>query len=236
MPFCDGEAFLQDTKIALISVLEDPTFAHKVDFFSRYEARSEEGVIALLAKAFLQNKKLPTHIAEYFEDLDNGYLSAETNIGEEEIEELCALINAANKPKIILGPDLALNPHSKNIQKFIALLLEYSGLQIDLLFATPSGQIKVPEPISPLQSFDGTVVFEYCSDEPSDILRASAQFSTAAKVQDGQDIAINIDNRVEYRKFVLDDELKGTIALMPSAAKSASCRYKVAKITKREIQ
>lgn len=129
-----------------------------------------------------------------------------------------------------------LNPRAQNIQKFVALLSAYSGLQIDTITEAPSFQGGVPEPICELQSFDGTIVFEYFSDEPCDVLRASAQFGVAARVQDGQDIIIKINNKVECRKFVLDDALKGTIALMPSAAKSVSCRYKVAKITKREVQ
>ena len=69
---------IKNSKIVLISVFEDLNLMDKVSLFSRYEAGSEEGVIALIAKEILKEKKLSSDIEDYFDDLDDGYLSAET--------------------------------------------------------------------------------------------------------------------------------------------------------------
>jgi hypothetical protein len=63
------------------------------------------------------------------------------------------------------------------------------------------------------------------------LLIGSAQFARAAKVKNGQKIAIENQNR----EFRLDAKLKGTIALMASDTNEDSYRYKVVKITKREV-
>ncbi len=83
-----------------------------------------------------------------------------------------------------------------------------------------------------MKSFDGTVVFEYSSDENGELLIGSAQFAVAAKVQNGQPVTVKNQNR----EFRLDKKLKGTIALMPSMIDENSYRFEVAKITKREVQ
>lgn len=97
---------IKNSKIALVSVMEDIDLMDSVDLFSRYEAGSEEGVVAILAKEFLKDADLPKEIRDYFNDLDEGYISAETNIGEEEVEELYTRIQNASKPLIIFGKDI----------------------------------------------------------------------------------------------------------------------------------
>jgi len=226
---------LDTSKITLISVMEDTPIMDKIQSFSGYEAGSEEGVIAILTKELLSDKELPKVVKDYFADLDEGYISAETNIGEEELEELHVRVATATSPLIILGKDLFLNPRISNIKVFINLLSKYSNIELLSLVDLEKNEELVPEDIEELKSFDGTVVFNYKSDEDKSILSGSKQFSVAAKVQDGQDIEVTIDNNKENRKFVLDSELKGTIALMPMNEKSSSYRFKVAKITKREI-
>lgn len=220
-----------DSKIALISVIEDTPIMDKVSFFSRYEARSEEGVIAILAKELLQNKDLPADVKQYFDELDEGYVSAETNIGEEELEELHDMIQDASSPLIVFGKDVFLNPRVENIFKFINLISKYSGLEVKCLEDIDVSEAIALEEVKELESFDGTIVFQYNSNKDTNLLFGSAQFGVAAKIQDGQKIDVNN----EKREFVLDKKLKGTIALMPSEKVSNSYRYKVAKIIKREV-
>lgn len=222
---------LKDSRIALISVLEDLPLMDKVEFFSRYEAGSEEGVVAILAKEFLKDIELPLADKEYFSELDEGYISAETNIGEEEIEELHVMIQKATSPMIIFGKDIFLNSRIENISRFINLISQYSGIEVKCL-----GELKQTkdglEEIEELDSFDGTVVFEYNSSEGNNLLVGSPQFGVAAKVQDGQAIVVENQNR----EFKLDKKLKGTIALMANEIDENSYRFKVAKIIKREVQ
>ena len=223
---------IKNSKIALVSVMEDTTLMNDVEQFIQYEAGSEEGVVAILAKEFLSATDFPKEIKEYFDDLDEGYISAETNIGEEEAEELHVMIKNASKPLIIFGKDVFLNQRVENISKLINLIKEYSDIEIKCLGELKSDEIMPIEEVEELQSFDGTVVFEYNSIEGRNLLIGSAQFGVAAKVQDGQLIVVKNENR----EFKLDKKLKGTIALMANETNEDSYRFKVAKITKREVQ
>lgn len=223
---------VKDSKVALISVLEDLPLMDKVEFFSRYEAGSEEGVVAILAKELLKDKNLPSSEQKYFDDLDEGYISAETNIGEEELEELHVTIQEAKSPMIIFGKDVFLNPRIENISRFINLILEYTNLEVKCLGELKHNEASSLEEVEELHSFDGTVVFEYSSSEGNDLLVGSSQFGVAAKVQDGQKVVVENQNR----EFKLDKKLKGTIALMANEKEENSYRFKVAKITKRETQ
>ena len=222
---------VKDSKIALISILEDLPLMERVQFFCRYEAGSEEGVVAILAKEFLKDTNLPDEIRAYFDELDEGYISAETNIGEEEVEELHEMLQNASKPLIVFGKDILLNPRNENISKFINLIVEYCDIEVRCLEELKTKNLNL-EDVEELKSFDGTVVFEYNSEENRDILVGSAQFGVAAKVQDGQAIVVKNQNR----EFKLDKKLKGTIALMANEVNENSYRFKVVKITKREVQ
>ncbi len=222
---------IKNSKIALISVLEDLPLMDSVEFFSRYEAGSEEGVVAILTKELLSDVELPKETKEYFDELDEGYISAETNIGEEEIQELYKKLQDASNPLIIFGKDMFLNQRAENISKFINLLKNYSDIETKCLGKLKTDSLHV-EAIEELESFDGTTVFEYNSEENRELLIGSAQFAVAAKVQNGQLITVKNQNR----EFRLDKKLKGTIALMPSKRDENSYRFNVAKIIKREAK
>lgn len=223
---------IKDSRVALISVLEDLPLMEKVEFFSRYEAGSEEGVVAILAKELLKDKEISSEDKKYFDELDEGYISAETNIGEEEVEELHVMIQEATSPMIIFGKDIFLNSRIENISKFINLISKYSGIEVKCLGTLKPTKDGLLEEVEELDSFDGTVVFEYNSSEDNNLLVGSPQFGVAAKVQDGQAIVVENQNR----EFKLDKKLKGTIALMANEVDENSYRFKVAKITKREVQ
>lgn len=221
---------IKDSKVVLVSVMEDTSFMDSVELFCQYEAGSEEGVVAILTKEILSDTDLPQNIKDYFENLDEGYISAETNIGEEEVEELHLMIQDASNPLIIFGKDIFLNPRVKNISRLISLIKEYSDIEIKCLSELKKDTLHIEE-IEELKSFDGVVVFEHNLDQGRDLLIGSAQFARAAKVKNGQKIVIENQNR----EFRLDSKLKGTIALMASDTNEDSYRYKVVKITKREV-
>ena len=92
------------------------------------------------------------------------------------------------------------------------------------------------EDVAELESFDGSVVYA-CPpidrDEEEQLI-GSAQFMLAAKLKDGDEVFVITQNAEYQRKFVLDGELKGTVALLPSASGDESYYYKIAKIIKRE--
>ena len=229
----DKELFknIKNSKIALICILEDLPLMESVEFFSRYEAGSEEGVVAILVKEFLKDVDLPEEIVEYFNELDDGHISAETNIGEEEIRDLHKMIQNASNPLIVFGKDMFLNSRVENISKFINILKQFSNIEIKCLSELKTNSLHVEE-LAELKSFDGTVVFQYNSTHSINLLIGSSQFGVAAKIQDGQMIVVKNQNR----EFKLDEKLKGTIALMPSIIDENLYRFEVAKIIKREVQ
>jgi len=117
--------------------IEDVTLQAGITQFIKYEVGSEEGVAALLAYALLKEKELSEEIEDILEDLDIGYLSAESNVGEEELESMYSLIGGKTTISLIIGSDLYTHPKAGQIAKLIALLEQYAGLHV--LCVPPAG-------------------------------------------------------------------------------------------------
>lgn len=221
-------------KVVYLFSMEDKELLGSTTFFSRYEVGSEEGVVALLVKSLLGNETIPSALQVYFDDLDEGYVSAESNFGEEEIEEIEALYGASDKVLLVLGRDLSTHPRAHNIARFAGLLARFGKVVVvDNKNINDDGLL--PDDIDALKSFDGVVTYAcpalYRAEE--DLLIGSSQFQMGAKVQDGEKVNIVINQEVYPRTFVLDSSLKGTIALMPKACENdTTYRYAVAKIVK----
>ncbi|MEO1959170.1 MAG: hypothetical protein ABGX23_06420 [Nautiliaceae bacterium] len=182
-----------------------------------YEPMAEEAVIALIAKHFTYDK-VPEVIKEYFDEMDDGYLFSESNFDEFDLEKL-------NKGKILIGRDVLLHPKVENIKKFLVLLREFGGFEIEGIdlpnFFTPSDPIleeileverefKLDE-IDELDSFDGSVVYA-CVDPnivKSKELLCSHQFVIANKIKS---LKVKVDGEIkEVKKLPL---LKGTFGVI----------------------
>ena len=116
----------QRAEIIYLHPIEDELLKPIITQFIKYEVGSEEGVIASLANELIDLDKLPDGLKSYFKELDLGYLSAESNIGEEEIELLSKKRVRKNKFTLIIGEDLINHPRGKNIAKFIGLIEQYT--------------------------------------------------------------------------------------------------------------
>jgi NADH-quinone oxidoreductase subunit F len=232
-----------EAKLVYLFTMEDQALVEKSSFFSRYEVGSEEGVFALLSKSFLKDVKLPESIQSYFEELDEGYISAESNLGEEEIEEIEALYEEAKDVLLVLGDDVIRHPRATNIAHLAGLIARYGKAKLFVVGAISEEIMEantksVLEEIADLKSFDGVVVYQcpVINKEEENSLIGSAQFQMAAKVQSGDKINVTINQEVYPRTFVRDDSLKGVIALMPCAKADSSYPYHVVKIVKAEVQ
>ena len=95
--------------------IDDISLQEKYTQYIKYEAGSEEGVLALLALFLITDA--PIEYKEYLEDLDIGYLSGESSVGEEELELLAE--NLADKKEItlIVGDDITGHKNFENISK-----------------------------------------------------------------------------------------------------------------------
>jgi len=121
------------SKIAFMHPIEDQELSNVVTQFIKYEAGSEEGVVAMLLSMLTQNKALESSLETFIKEFDIGYLSAETNIGEEELEAMMTMFKRVEKPLLIAGSDLYLHPESQNIARILGLLQSLDVADILLL-------------------------------------------------------------------------------------------------------
>ncbi len=123
----------EQARIAYMHPIEDMRIQNIVTQFMKYEVGSEEGVAALLAKTLLEDKALPDSVQTYLNDLDVGHLSAESNIGEEELELLKKSLRKKSGFTLIAGADLYDHPKAENIAKLLGLIELYSDFDVLLI-------------------------------------------------------------------------------------------------------
>jgi len=120
-------------RIAYMHPIEDADIQNIVTQFMKYEAGSEEGVAALLAQTLLEGKEIPDKIRSYLNDLDIGNLSAESNIGEEELELLGKSLRKKSGFTLVAGADLYAHPQAENIARLLGLIERYSDFDVLLI-------------------------------------------------------------------------------------------------------
>ncbi len=111
--------------------LDDIALSNKYTQFVKYEVGSEEAILAMLCKTFITNA--PKSIQEYLEDLDVGYLSGESSVGEEEIDRIKDKFTRKKDKVIIIGTDIYGHKRGENIAKFVALLEKYGKFKVLLI-------------------------------------------------------------------------------------------------------
>jgi len=120
----------EDPKFVYMYPIEDASLQSSITQFIKYEAGSEEGVAALLAYTLLEEREVPTEIDALLEEFDIGYLSAESNVGEEELELMYEQIDETTRISLMIGSDLYRHPEAGQIAKFIALLEKYASVNV----------------------------------------------------------------------------------------------------------
>lgn len=208
--------------------------------FIKYEVGSEEGIASLLLETFV--KQSDESIKSYINDLDIGYISAESSAGEEEFEE--ALQKAENKKEktLIIGRDIFSHERVENITKILSVIKKYSDLNIislepkfqNILDEAANDNL---EEIADLHSYNGTVIYRVYEEDDTSTLIGSESFARVAKISNLDEIFINCEGQKIERKFKIDKDLMGTVALCPMSRDDSSClsqsyRYKQVKIEK----
>ena len=117
-------------KIVYAHPLEDVLIQNIVTQFMKYEVGTEEGVLALLADAILKDADLADDEREFFDDLDFGYLDAESNVGEEEFTQMMQSFSRAKNKVLVIGNDLMAHNRAENIAKLAALIEKYSEFSL----------------------------------------------------------------------------------------------------------
>jgi NADH-quinone oxidoreductase subunit G len=119
-----------NAKIIYAHPMEDASIQNILAQFMKYEVGTEEGVMALLANGILKRAYLSKEERMFFNDLDLGYLGAESNIGEEEIDDMVESFSKAKNCVLVIGNDLMAHPRSQNIAKLAAMIEKYSDFSL----------------------------------------------------------------------------------------------------------
>lgn len=117
-------------RVAYLHPIEDNNISNIVTQFIKYEAGSEEGVAALLANALLNSHNVSDEMKNFLNDLDIGNLSAESSIGEEELEYLVKSMDKKQRFTIVAGSDLYNHPRATQIAKILGAIEKYSDFSL----------------------------------------------------------------------------------------------------------
>ena len=117
----------QGAKVIYAHPMEDALLQNTVTQFVKYEVGTEEGVMATLAQALLEGHQTDPATQAWLEDLDVGYLSAESNVGEEEAAQIRQQLLRTQKRTLVLGSDLFSHPRAQNIARIAGLIAKYAG-------------------------------------------------------------------------------------------------------------
>lgn len=202
--------------------------------FIKYEVGSEEGICALLLDTFAKNYDEKTK--EFINNLDLGYISAESSAGEEEFEEAFEDYKNSNSKILIIGEDIKNHERVDNIIKLLATIKKYSDFDFLILDEDLENKINSCEDfdleeIEELKSFNGTLVYSLIGAD-SPILQASQTFANIAKVKDGENIQIISKNEKINKILKIDEKLTGTVAILNVKNSPNEYKYKQVKIEK----
>jgi len=121
----------QRAEFVYMHPIDDIALQNKYTQFIKYEASSEEGVLALLASYLI--KDIPADMKRYFDDLDIGYLSGETSVGEEELELIVKRLIRRKNKTLVIGEDLYAHPDASNIAKLVGMIDKYTDFEVVLI-------------------------------------------------------------------------------------------------------
>ncbi|KEA45785.1 NADH dehydrogenase [Campylobacter mucosalis] len=182
-----------------ISCIEDRFFDSKN--LIRCEIGSVSYVLALLCKYMGVRDS-------YFDELDDGFLSGECSVGEEEFE--CLADWAKDLENIIIDSSFFAHQDAQMLFEFLNLLnVNVVLADSDISEFNTTGKL---DELKELNSFDGSVVYKIKSDQTR--LVGGCNFAIVSKIKDGDSVNLSVNELNDSVKFEQDNELKGTVALL----------------------
>jgi NADH-quinone oxidoreductase subunit G len=109
-------------KVIYMHPLEDALMQNVITQMVKYEAGSEEGVVAMLAKTLLGGCDVSDDVQSFLDGLDEGYLCAESNVGDEEFAHIAKTLIRTKKKTLVIGRDVLNHKNSANIAKLCGLI------------------------------------------------------------------------------------------------------------------
>ncbi|HFU76143.1 MAG TPA: hypothetical protein ENK66_07850, partial [Arcobacter sp.] len=123
----------QGAEFIYMHPIDDVLLEEKYTQFIKYEVGSEEAVVAMLAFYLLEGVTLDNTIKEYLVELDMGYLSGESSVGEEECEDIVQKLANKKSKILIIGSDLYTHERATNIAKLLGLINKYTDFEIIMI-------------------------------------------------------------------------------------------------------
>lgn len=117
-------------KVVYMHPLEDELLQNVVTQFVKYEVGTEEGVIAMLAKTLLESSDVSEENRNFFEELDEGYLCAESNVGDEEYARIAKTFARAKRKTLVIGSDVLTHKRAANIARLCAMVETYTEFSV----------------------------------------------------------------------------------------------------------
>lgn len=173
--------------------------SHK--FQINYEVGTEEGVLILLA--YFLCKEPSTRLQSIFDKIDIGYLSAETNIGEEELLELKDFIGN-DRIDILLTSDFLSHPSNTNILAIFSEIALEKNISCLISNSHPIECGQLPE--------NNGIVVRIMHGEP--MLIGSQHFANFTKLTTNDRPTIAHKDFCIQVPFLIDQKMKGTIGLL----------------------
>ena len=113
--------------VATIHPIVDGEIKQLVTQYIKNEVGSEEAALAMLADTFVEDKSSQK---EFFESIDLGYLSGESNISEEEIALLKHFSSRKKSRVLVIGEDVINHPQAANIAKIVGFLQKSGAFKV----------------------------------------------------------------------------------------------------------
>jgi len=121
----------QKAEFIYMHPIDDIALANKYTQFVKYEVGSEEAILAMLAFYLIDD--MPGEFKSYFDELDIGYLSGESSVGEEEFELIKSKLIRRKNKTLVIGTDLYAHPRAKNIALLVGLIDKYTDFNVMLI-------------------------------------------------------------------------------------------------------
>lgn len=246
--FCENKQIKNSIEEAVNKNSAKFIYMHPIDnanlkpFYSqliKYEVGSEEGISSLLLNCFVKNSN--PEIENFIENLDLGYISAESSAGEEEFEEAFELYLKATNKTLVIGNDILFHERLENIIKLLAIIKRYSDFNLIVLDENLEENINACtnfalEDLEDLKSFNGTLVYKLIDDINSELV-ISQTFANIAKVSDNNEVFVVSEDEKIKRIIKIDKDLHGTIGILKTKINEDifnGYKYKQVKIEKVE--
>jgi NADH-quinone oxidoreductase subunit G len=117
-------------RIVYAHPMEDVLMKNTATQFMKYEVGTEEGVMALLANELLQNSDVDDATKAFLDDLDLGYLEAESNVGDDELSFMSKSFMRCEKKVLVIGSDMFAHERAANIAKLAAIIEKYTEFSL----------------------------------------------------------------------------------------------------------